>query len=149
MVVVPPNHPLAKRSSLKPEDLEKEHILLLGEGHCYRDQVIEAIPNINKHYNGDMPVDTDSEAYPLEILCTMVASGFGISILPQTAVMGTSFCSSCSINLVAIPFEGDGPKRTTAIAWRAGFPSYKAIEAVRNTIYTSYNLSHENKTLPN
>lgn len=148
MVVVPPNHPLAKRSSLKPEDLEKEHILLLGEGHCFRDQVIEAIPNINKYHNAKMPVDTDSEASSLETLCTMVATGFGITVLPQTAAMETSFCSSCSINLVAVPFEGDGPKRTTAIAWRAGFPRYKAIEAVRNAIFASYNLSHENTILP-
>jgi LysR family hydrogen peroxide-inducible transcriptional activator len=50
--------------------------------------------------------------------------------------------------LTAVPFEGDGPKRTTAIAWRAGFPRYKAIEAVRNAIFASYNLSHENKIPP-
>ena len=91
MVVVPPNHPLAKRFSLKPEDLEKEHILLLGEGHCFRDQVIASIPNINKYHNAETLKDTDSEAYSLETLCTMVATGFGITILPQSAVRGERF----------------------------------------------------------
>ena len=149
MTVIPKGHRLAERSSISPKDLEEEHILLLGEGHFFRDQVIASIPNINKYHNAETLVDTDSEAYSLETLCTMVAIGFGITILPQTAVKGTNFCSSCNIDLVAVPFEGDSPKRTTAIAWRAGFPRYKAIEAVRNAIYTSYNLSHENKTLPN
>ena len=148
MTVIPKGHRLAERSSISPKDLEEEHILLLGEGHFFRDQVIASIPNINKYHNAETLVDTDSEAYSLETLCTMVATGFGITILPQT-VKGTNFCSSCNIDLVAVPFEGDSPKRTTAIAWRAGFPRYKAIEAVRNAIYTSYNLSHENKTLPN
>ena len=148
VVVLPPNHSLAQRSSLNPKDLEKEHILLLGEGHCFRDQVINAIPNINQHHHAKMPIDTDSQAYSLETLCTMVATGFGITILPQTAVKGTSICTVCSSDLVAIPFEGDSPKRTLAIAWRAGFPRYKAIEAVRNAIYASYNLSSDNKQLP-
>lgn len=144
MVILPPQHPLAKRSTLKPKDLEKEHILLLGEGHCFRDQVIEAIPNINQHYHGKAHVDDDSQAYSLETLCTMVSTGFGITILPQTAVKGSSFCSACHSNLVAVPFEGDGPKRTTALAWRAGFPRYKAIEAVRNAIYASHKATNAN-----
>ena len=148
VAVMQPNHPLAQHSSLNPKDLEKEHILLLGEGHCFRDQVINAIPNINQYHHAAMPVDTDSQAYSLETLCTMVATGFGITILPQTAVKGASICTVCSSDLVAIPFEGDSPKRTLAIAWRAGFPRYKAIEAVRNAIYASYNLSSENKQLP-
>ena len=95
-----------------------------------------------------MPIDTDSQAYSLETLCTMVATGFGITVLPQTAVKGTSTCNVCNTDLVTIPFEDDEPKRTMAIAWRAGFPRYKAIEAVRNAIYSSYNLSSENKQLP-
>jgi LysR family hydrogen peroxide-inducible transcriptional activator len=148
VVVMPPNHPLAQYSSLNPKDLEKEHILLLGEGHCFRVQVIDAIPNINQHHHAAMPIDTDSQAYSLETLCTMVATGFGITVLPQTAVKGKSICTVCNSDLVSIPFESDGPKRTLAIAWRAGFPRYKAIEAVRNAIYASYNLNSENKQLP-
>ena len=78
----------------------------------------------------------------------MVASGFGITIMPQTAVKGSNFCNSCDINLVSIPLEGDGIMRTTALAWRVGFPRHKTIEAVRNAIYTSYNLKDGNKQLP-
>jgi LysR family hydrogen peroxide-inducible transcriptional activator len=148
MAVMPPNHRLAKQCSVNAKDLEKEHILLLGEGHCFRDQVIEAIPNINQYHYAEMPADVDSQANSLETLCTMVTTGLGITILPQTAVKGSSVCTACNSDLVAVPFEVDGPKRTLAIAWRAGFPRYKAIEAVRNAIYASYNLDFDHQQLP-
>ena len=95
-----------------------------------------------------MLVNAESQAYSLETLCTMVATGLGITILPQTAVKGPSVCTLCNSDLVAVPFEVDGPKRTLAIAWRAGFPRYKAIEAVRNAIYASYNLDFAHQQLP-
>ena len=145
MVILPPDHPLAKHAALKPEALEKEHILLLGEGHCFRDQVIEAIPNINKHYNKTAPMNHDSEGNSLETLCTMVTTGFGITILPQTAVTGSSFAAN---NLVAVPFEGNGPKRTTALAWRASFPRHQAIDAVRNAVLSGHKMGADNKPLP-
>lgn len=148
MAVMPPNHRLAKQCSVNAKDLEKEHILLLGEGHCFRDQVIEAIPNINQYHYAEMPADVDSQANSLETLCTMVTTGLGITILPQTAVKGSSVCTACNSDLVAVPFDVDGPKRTLAIAWRAGFPRYKAIEAVRNAIYASYNLDFDHQQLP-
>ena len=148
MAVMPPNHRLAKQCSVNAKDLEKEHILLLGEGHCFRDQVIEAIPNINQYHYAEMPADVDSQANSLETLCTMVTTGLGITILPQTAVKGSSVCTACNSDLVAVPFDVDGPKRTLAIAWRAGFPRYKAIEAVRNAIYASYNLDFDHQKLP-
>ena len=148
MAVMPPNHRLAKQCSVNAKDLEKEHILLLGEGHCFRDQVIEAIPNINQYHYAEMPADVDTQANSLETLCTMVTTGLGITILPQTAVKGSSVCTACNSDLVAVPFDVDGPKRTLAIAWRAGFPRYKAIEAVRNAIYASYNLDFDHQKLP-
>lgn len=148
MAVMPPNHRLAKQCSVNAKDLEKEHILLLGEGHCFRDQVIEAIPNINQYHYAEMPADVDTQANSLETLCTMVTTGLGITILPQTAVKGSSVCTACNSDLVAVPFDVDGPKRTLAIAWRAGFPRYKAIEAVRNAIYASYNLDFDHQKPP-
>ena len=110
--------------------------------------MIEAIPNINQYHYAEMPADLDSQANSLETLCTMVTTGLGITILPQTAVKGSSVCTACNSDLVAVPFDVDGPKRTLAIAWRAGFPRYKAIEAVRNAIYASYNLDFDHQKLP-
>ena len=58
----------------------------------------------------------------------MVASGFGITIMPQTAVKGSNFCNSCDINLVSIPLEVDGITGTPALAWRFGFPDTRQLK---------------------
>ena len=105
---------------------------MLGEGHCFRDQVIEALPNINRN-----PVKTDSistmtEGSSLETLSYMVASGLGITILPQSAAIGAEYRGT---SLVTRPFAGKAPCRTAALAWRASFPRHKAIDALRNAIY--------------
>jgi LysR family hydrogen peroxide-inducible transcriptional activator len=145
MVILPTNHRLAKHSRLKPEDLKKEHVLLLGEGHCFRDQVIAAVTNINKYHNITAPIGPDSEANTLETLCTMVTSGFGITVLPLSAVKGSSFIAS---NLVAIPLQGKNSKRTVALAWRSSFPRHQAIDAVRNAIFTSHGIIAKSHKIP-
>ncbi|MFT7403432.1 LysR substrate-binding domain-containing protein [Zhongshania sp.] len=40
VVLLPSDHPLAKKSALHHDDLINENVLLLGEGHCFRDQVM-------------------------------------------------------------------------------------------------------------
>ena len=47
MVALLHNQPKAILSSIKPEEIEKEHILLPGKGRCFIAQDVDAIPNIN------------------------------------------------------------------------------------------------------
>lgn len=145
IVALPSNHPLAQRSSLKAEELAKEHILLLGQGHCFRDQVIKAIPNINQYHNTTVTSDEDSEGNSLETLCTMVATGLGISILPQSVTKAPNFIDA---NLTAVPLHGENAKRRVVLAWRASFPRHQAIDAVRNAIFISHNISPNSRTIP-
>ena len=51
VVLLPDQHPLAGRASLRPQDLEGENILMMGEGHCFREQVLEAMPSL-AHQHG-------------------------------------------------------------------------------------------------
>ena len=44
IVLLPKDHPLCKKSSIERGDLDHENVLMMGEGHCFRDQVIEALP---------------------------------------------------------------------------------------------------------
>jgi LysR family hydrogen peroxide-inducible transcriptional activator len=134
VVVLPEKHPLAAQSAVQHCDLEVENTLLLGEGHCFRDQVLEAIPNINSAPEGPAKIRTMTEGSSLETLCYMVASGLGITVLPHSATLGTQFKGS---GLVTRPFAESSPSRTTALAWRASFPRHKAIDALRNAIVNS------------
>ena len=46
VVLMPENHRLAAHENIKPEDLSASEVLLLQEGHCFRDQVLEALPQL-------------------------------------------------------------------------------------------------------
>jgi LysR family hydrogen peroxide-inducible transcriptional activator len=131
VVLIPENHILAAKQEIEHSDLDGENVLMMGEGHCFRDQVIEALPNINQNPNETAPIRTMTEGSSLETLCYMVASGLGITILPQSAAMGASYRGNA---LATRPFAGTAPSRTTALAWRASFPRHKAIDALRIAI---------------
>ena len=82
-VLLPSNHPWASESSIPPKQLHTEHVLLLGEGHCFRDQVIDACPALSRsaHERNNLVAEGSS----LETLRHMVESGLGVTVLPASA----------------------------------------------------------------
>ena len=76
----PPDHPLAGVDVVPIEALAKEHLMMLEEGHCLRDQTLEACGT-----NGSQP-QTPFQAASLRTLVQMVAGGIGVTILPQVSV---------------------------------------------------------------
>ncbi|MGY4877718.1 LysR substrate-binding domain-containing protein [Vreelandella aquamarina] len=129
-VLMPASHPWVERQTIEKEDLLSERLLLLGEGHCFRDQILEACPAITHQLNN--PNNTlIAEGGSLETIRHMVASRLGITVLPQSA-LGTDAYENRL--LVSRPFAPPAPDRTVAIAWRASFPRPKAIDALINAI---------------
>lgn len=135
VVLLRKDHPLAANETIDPRALDNEEVLLLGEGHCFRDQVLETCPNLQPSLEGAKgKVRTAAEGSSLETLRHMVASGLGITILPVSAASTAGYSEDV---LVTRPFSGDGPQRTVALAWRASFPRFKAVDALRNAIRRS------------
>ncbi|MWJ28099.1 LysR family transcriptional regulator [Halomonas sp. ZH2S] len=129
-VLMPANHRWVERQTINKENLLEDRLLLLGEGHCFRDQILEACPAITQKLNS--PTNTlIAEGGSLETIRHMVASGLGITVLPQSA-LGTEQYENAM--LVSRPFAEPSPSRTVAIAWRASFPRPKAIDALANAI---------------
>lgn len=128
-VLVPADHAWASRPSIAREQLLEERLLLLGEGHCFRDQILEVCPAISHKLNNPNNALT-AEGGSLETIRHMVASGLGITVLPKSAI-GTSFYDRSL--LTSRPFD-DPSGRTVAIAWRASFPRPKAIDVVTDAI---------------
>lgn len=131
VVLLPADHPLAKHKNINMEDLLEETVLLLGEGHCFRDQVLNACPGLKSSMaNVDPSLRSMVEGGSLETLKHMVASKLGITILPQSAAQ-TSYDSKL---LITRPFASDPPKRTLALAWRKSYPRIEAINIVQEAI---------------
>lgn len=126
VVVMPKDHPLAKLKQIDAETLPDQNLLLLGEGHCFRDQVIELCPALSQQKNNH--VGSVTQGSSLETLKYMVATGLGITVLPESAV------GNLDSNLITTrPFSNPAPYRTVALAWRASFPRGKAIDLLLDT----------------
>jgi LysR family transcriptional regulator, hydrogen peroxide-inducible genes activator len=123
-VVVPQGHKWAKRKSITPDELNAEHMILLNVGHCFRDQVLDACPELNR---GDAPITRTTS---LETIRNMVASGLGISVLPRDALTPKYH----SRLVVPVPFTKPSPSRRIALAYRKSFPRPAAIEAIRDAV---------------
>lgn len=130
VVLMRNDHPLSKKDSIKPADLSAEEMLLVGEGHCFRNQVIEACPNCYPEVNSH---EQNVEGTSLETLRHMVASGIGIAVLPSTATQIQYYKSM----LCTRPFAGKIPQRRIALAWRVSFTRAKAIGALIQALHAS------------
>jgi LysR family hydrogen peroxide-inducible transcriptional activator len=126
-VLMPADHPWTAKTSIDSALLNDKSLLLLGEGHCFRDQVLEACPTVRK---GDEQ-HTTVESSSLETIRHMVASGLGISVLPLSAVDSHHYAPG----IIAVrPLSPPVPYRSIAIAWRASFPRPQAIDVLADSI---------------
>lgn len=131
IVALPHNHEWRKRSAIEPGELASQDLMLLGAGHCFRDQVIEACPNC---MSGDSELTRTLEGGSLETIRHMVAAGTGITVLPRTSITQSQKKES----LIEVkPFTEPSPSRTVAIAWRKHYPRKEAIFTIRDTIQAS------------
>lgn len=132
VVLLPQGHPLAEKSGIQPDDLNDFNVLLMGEGHCFRDQVLAACPQLKPSLEKNVGrVRTAAEGSSLETMRHMVASGVGITILPQSAASTHTYAPN---QLVTRPFDNELATRTVALAWRASFPRHQAIDVLRESI---------------
>jgi LysR family hydrogen peroxide-inducible transcriptional activator len=130
MIAVPKNHPLARRKEVSSEELKQETMLLLGTGHCFRDHVLEVCPEFAR-FSGDAEgIRKSFEGSSLETIKHMVASGMGITVVPQLSVPREP-----QPHVRYVPFAAPVPSRRVVLAWRRSFTRYEAIAALRNAIY--------------
>ena len=128
------NHPLAAHETISVAQLEQETVLILGEGHCFREQVKAICPGCLQHANGEVSLQKSLEGGSLETIRYMVASGIGISILPDSAIGGDSLRWDL---LTTRPLTQEAPKRCIAMAWRKSFPRPRAVELLGESIRAS------------
>ncbi len=131
VVLLPAAHPLTARKTLRPKDLENESVLMLGAGHCFRDQVLDFCPGCAPKVTGKSDRAYRVDGGSLETIRHMVASGMGVTVLPCTAAGADRY----SHRLLEIRrFANPAPKREIALAWRMSFPRPKVIDALNAAI---------------
>lgn len=131
VVAVPRQHPWARRKAIAADELKKETMLLLGTGHCFRDQVLEVCPELSRFSTGAEGIQKTFEGSSLETIRHMVASGLGITVLPKTSVPEKPPRDSL---IEYVPFKPPVPQRRVVLAWRKSFTRPAAVEALRRAI---------------
>jgi LysR family hydrogen peroxide-inducible transcriptional activator len=131
VVAVPRRHPWAKRRAIAAEELKKENMLLLGTGHCFRDNVLEVCPELSRYSSEAEGIQKTFEGSSLETIRHMVASGIGITVMPVTSVPAKTPRDSL---IEYVPFRPPVPDRRVVLAWRRSFTRPAAIEALRRAI---------------
>jgi LysR family hydrogen peroxide-inducible transcriptional activator len=127
---VPVGHAFAKRKTVTTEELKNETMLLLGTGHCFRDHVLEVCPEYARFSSATEGIRKSFEGSSLETIKYMVASGMGITVVPQLSVPAEK-----QTHVRYVKFSDPVPNRRVVLAWRRTFPRYEAIAALRNAIY--------------
>jgi LysR family hydrogen peroxide-inducible transcriptional activator len=111
VVALPKGHALAKKRQLSLAELEDERVLLLDEGHCFREQAL----SLCKRARAEV---ASFRATSLATLSQMVSSGAGITLLPALAVSVENRRGQLEIR----PFVKPVPQRTVALVWRQSSP---------------------------
>ena len=146
MAALPSSHPLAGRESISATELKAETMLLLGNGHCFRDHVLEVCPEFARFSNHAEGIRKSFEGSSLETIKHMVAAGMGVTVVPRLSVpkeaLGVAGKRKKSLDtyvryLPIVEGKDAPPTRRVVLAWRRSFTRYEAIAALRNAIVAS------------
>ena len=119
-LVTPKDHPLGlKKGDATPSELRGQDVLLLDEGHCFREQALSLCAKARAH-------ELEFRATSLPTLTQMIASGAGVTLLPALAVATEAKRSDLRVR----PFAAPAPKRTLVLIWRKRSPFSGALQQV-------------------
>ena len=126
-IAVAPNHPLAGRASVQPAELRDEPFILWSEGSAVRDLTLRIC-----RAAGFEPKVVIESAY-WDTLCSFVAVGMGITIVPEQSL---SIAARAQVSVVPLADGGHG--RQIGLLWRRdGYQPATArafIDLVRETV---------------
>ena len=122
LLATPAGHRLAAVKAARLADLTAEPLLLLDEGHCLRDQVVEFCRI------GDSAARELLRSSSLETLRNMVAAGVGCTLLPALAV--TPDHTQIEVRQLARP----RPSRNVICCWRQNHVDQESIRLLTDSI---------------
>jgi LysR family hydrogen peroxide-inducible transcriptional activator len=131
VALMPREHPLAAKDQVSAQDLQQTSLILLGQGHCLRDQVLSLCPACMPGQIGEANL---YEGSSVEAVRYMVLSGMGVSVLPLSAV---ALPRGKERRLVTRPIKQRGAKREVVLAWRQSFTRPALVDLVRACVTKS------------
>ena len=109
------------------EQLRQMNLLLLEEGHCFRDQALSFCS-----VSSPQPRD-GLDGSSLSTLVQMVGAGIGVTLIPEMAVR----VETRSAPVVIGRFEGAEPTRTVGMVWRKTHPLAAQLQQIAGIVKRS------------
>jgi LysR family transcriptional regulator, hydrogen peroxide-inducible genes activator len=131
LFAVPASDPRSETVRVTPEDIDPRQLILLEEGHCLRDQALAYCADSRRDGgSGTMGLGATS----LTTVMQMVASGYGVTLVPEVAVD----VEVRDERIKLLRFAAPPPGRTVGLVWRQSSPrkiDFAALgELVRETL---------------
>ncbi len=124
----PRDHELYNKDEISRRDLNRLDLLLLADGHCLTDQVMDVCRVKEGMLDNEM---ADLRAASLETLLQLVGAGFGCTLVPALAVRGAWTTDS---GIIARKLGLKDAYRRVQFVYRKTFPRKQAIEALAEVI---------------
>ncbi len=112
LLVLPADDPLPETVRATPRDVEKRKLILLEEGHCLREHALEYCANARRNVAANLRTTS------LATVLQMVASGYGITLVPEVAVDVELRDNRVKL----LRFAEPQPSRSVGLAWRRTSP---------------------------
>src|SRR6476659_3011088 len=116
--------------------LRSMRLLLLEEGHCFRDQAL-SFCNMQSS-----PPREVLDASSLSTLVQMVGAGIGVTLIPEMAVPVETRSAPVSVP----PFRNPQPSRTIGMVWRKTSPLSAQLQQISEVVYLSAGKARERKS---
>lgn len=123
---VPQNHRLFNKTELTSADLDLDDMLLLEDGHCFRDGVINLCKTVRPEDENDFTLESGS----FETLVKLANEGLGMTLLPYLHTLDIAERDATFLR----KFEAPSPAREVSIIYHKSELKMQIIEALRATI---------------
>ncbi len=123
-VLFPDHHPLLAHKRIKSEWLHTDDLLLLAEGHCFRNQTLN-ICNLKE----GKPRKLDYESGSIETIKNLIKRGAGYSLVPELSIL-----EDLKTNKNLRPLEKPVPTREISIITHNSYSKEAFINLLRKSI---------------
>lgn len=123
---IPKGHKLHDKAFLSPEDLDVDDILLLEDGHCFKDNVL----NICKNRSSSFQLPYQIESGSFETMIKLSHEGLGMTLLPYLQTLELSESQKQNLK----NFNAPKPAREVSLIYHKSELKLQIIKALQDTI---------------
>ena len=124
--LVPENHRLFKQQKITPDELEMEDILLLEDGHCFKESVL----NLCSTHKIDNKKGFQLESGSFDTLIKLSKEGLGMTLLPYLHTLDLNAVDKTHLR----EFTNPPPAREVSLIYHKSQLKMQLIEALKKTI---------------